>query len=114
MSKKTFTGGLNSLFETKKETQRVKVGRPRSNKEINISSQKGTIPGETRATIIINEQLLDKVKAVAYWDRELVKETINKAITDYIEKKKPKPRPIDTRKKEQEQNQKLRSEEHTV
>lgn len=105
MSKKSFSGGLNSLFESEKTTK--KVGRPKSHKEVNISSQQGTLPGETRATIIINEQLLDKIKAVAYWDRELVKETISKAIGDYLEKRKPKPRPIEARKKEQDSAQRL-------
>lgn len=105
MSGKNLSGGINSLFETEKKIK--KVGRPKSNKEINISSQTGTLPGETRATFILNELTLDKIKAVAYWDRELVKETINKALLEYLNKKKPKPRPEEVRKKDQASAQSL-------
>ena len=31
---------------------------------------------ETRATFIVREDLLDKVKALAYWDREMIKNII--------------------------------------
>jgi hypothetical protein len=106
MSKKTFAGGLSSLLG--EQTPKTKKGRPKtSERKINIASQKGTKDGETRATIIINEELLDKIKAVAYWDRQQIKDTISNALSEYANKKKPKARPLEVRKKEQEQNQKL-------
>jgi hypothetical protein len=126
MSKKNFTGGLGSLLgETtshitpegakkyldtmnKEIDKPKKVGRPQSQfKEITKSSQEGTKEGETRATFIVKEDLLAKLKALAYWERELLKETINKALQEYVDKKKPKPRPEEIRIKEQEANQKL-------
>lgn len=126
MSKKTFSGGLDSLLgetsshitpegakkflDTMNEDidKPKKVGRPQTQfKEITKSSQQGTKEGETRATFIVNEELLDKLKAIAYWDRELLKETINKALLEYVSKKKIKPRPEEILKKEQESNQKL-------
>jgi hypothetical protein len=125
-SKKSFTRGLGSLLGEKtskitpegakkfldtmnKEIDKPKkVGRPTTQfKEITKSSQQGTKEGETRATFIVNEELLDKLKAIAYWDRELLKETINKALLEYVSKKKIKPRPEEILKKEQESNQKL-------
>ena len=62
MSKKNFTGGLNSLLGDQPE--KPKRGRPvTQTKELNSSSQEGTKEKETRATFIINEELLDKLKA---------------------------------------------------
>ncbi|MCD8423537.1 hypothetical protein [Tenacibaculum finnmarkense] len=84
MSKKNFTGGLNSLLG---DTEKRKVGRPKtSTKEITKSSQKGTKEKETRATFIVNEDLLEKLKAIAYWDRKLIKDVVNNALKENIDK----------------------------
>jgi len=92
MSKKNFTGGLNSLLgETNKENESPKVGRPKTQfKKITKSSQEGTKENETRATFIVNEELLDKLKAIAYWDRVLIKDVINTALQDAIDKHEKK------------------------
>lgn len=85
MSKKNFTGGLGSLLGDQPEKK--KVGRPKTvNKEITKSSQEGTKVEETRATFIVNEELLDKLKAIAYWDRLLIKEIISEALEDRVKK----------------------------
>lgn len=108
MSKKNFTGGLNSLLGD--QPDKPKRGRPQTataQREITKSSQEGTKEGETRATFILQEELLDKLKAVAYWDRVLVKDVLNTALQEYVEKRKPKPRPEEARLKDQEANQKL-------
>lgn len=92
MSKKNFTGGLSSLLgENTKEDKAIKVGRPKTQfKEITKSSQEGTKENETRATFIVNEELLDKLKAIAYWDRVLIKDVINTALLDAIAKHEKK------------------------
>ena len=106
MSKKDFTGGLNSLLGDQPE--KPKRGRPvTQTKEITKSSQEGTKENETRATFIINEELLDKLKAIAYWDRVLIKDVVNTALQEYVDKRKPKPRPEEARIKDQEANQRL-------
>ena len=119
MSKKDFTGGINSLLGDQPEQPKGEIpvaqdqGRPKrgrpvtQTKEITKSSQEGTKENETRATFIINEDLLDKLKAIAYWDRVLVKDVLNAAIQEYVDKKKPKPRPEEARAKEQQSNQRL-------
>jgi hypothetical protein len=85
MSKKNFTGGLSSLLGEMPE--KPKRGRPvTQTKEITKSSQEGTKENETRATFIVNEDLLEKLKAIAYWDRALIKEVINQALKDAIDK----------------------------
>jgi predicted ArsR family transcriptional regulator len=135
MSKKNFKGGLSSLLgeqvekpkkaknyiedesvffdlsdedKAKREKEKRKVGRPQTVfKTITKSSQEGTKENETRATFILNEELLDKLKAVAYWDRLLVKDALNTILLEYFDKKKPKPRPEQERLKDQTANQRL-------
>lgn len=85
MSKKDFTGGLNSLLGDQPE--KPKRGRPvTQTKEITKSSQEGTKEKETRATFIVNEELLDKLKAIAYWDRVLIKDVVNTALQEIVVK----------------------------
>jgi hypothetical protein len=85
MSKKNFTGGLNSLLGDQPE--KPKRGRPvTQTKEITKSSQEGTKENETRATFIINEELLEKLKAIAYWDRVLIKDVVNTALQETVTK----------------------------
>jgi len=85
MSKKNFTGGLSSLLGDQPE--KPKRGRPvTQTKEITKSSQEGTKENETRATFIINEELLDKLKAIAYGDRVLIKDVVNIALQETVAK----------------------------
>jgi hypothetical protein len=96
MSKKNFTGGLNSLLGDQPE--KPKRGRPvTQTKEITKSSQEGTKENETRATFIVNEELLEKLKAIAYWDRRLIKDVVNTALQETVaqyEKKSGEIKPI--------------------
>jgi|SRR5690554_2757175 hypothetical protein len=85
MSKKDFTGGLNSLLG--EQPEKPKRGRPvTQTKEITKSSQEGTKEKETRATFIVNEDLLEKLKAIAYWDRVLIKDVVNTALQEIVTK----------------------------
>ena len=72
---------------------RKKTGRPRVNtRDITKSSQEGLPEGWTRATFIMREPLLEKLKDVAYWDRKQVKEVVNEAVEAYLRDKKVKRR----------------------
>lgn len=85
MSKKNFTGGLSSLLGDQPE--KPKRGRPKtSTRVVTKSSQEGTKENETRATFIVNEELLDKLKAIAYWDRVLIKDVVNTALQETVAK----------------------------
>ena len=85
MSKKNFTGGLSSLLGD--QPDKPKRGRPvTQTKESTKSSQEGTKENETRATFIINEELLEKLKAIAYWERVLIKDVINTALQETVAK----------------------------
>jgi len=91
MSKeKNIARGLSSLLgdapETETEAPAPKTGRPQtSQRVVTKSSQEGTKENETRATFIINEGLLDKLKAVAYWERALIKDVLAEALQGYFE-----------------------------
>lgn len=85
MSKKDFTGGLSSLLGETSKDPIQKVGRPKTQfKKIMKSSQEGTKVNETRATFIVNEDLLEKLKGIAYWNRSLIKEVIHGALNEAV------------------------------
>ena len=87
MSKKDFTGGLDSLLGGVSLQPSKKVGRPKTQfKEITKSSQEGTRVNETRATFIVNEEVLEKLKGIAYWNRDLRKEVIHDALLEAVNK----------------------------
>ena len=48
------------------------------------SVQRGLKVGETRATFIVKEDALEKIKAIAYWDRQNIKDIVQIAIDAYI------------------------------
>ena len=48
------------------------------------STKKGLKNDETRATFIVREDLLEKLKAVAYLDRLNIKDVINEALDRYV------------------------------
>ena len=101
MSKKDFSGGLNSLLgETPERPQR---GRPKtSTRVITKSSQEGTKDGETRATFVVNEGQLETIKNIAYWEgynqtvknkqptTVFIKDVLREALQEYIDRYKKK------------------------
>jgi hypothetical protein len=59
------------------------IGEERKVMEV-TSVQRGLKLGETRATFIVKEDSLEKIKAIAYWDRQNIKDVVQAAIEDYI------------------------------
>lgn len=94
MKRKNFKSGLDSLLQdtmseddTCKFAEKAVRGRPKtSTREITKTSQEGTREGEIRATFIVNEHLLEKIKAIAYWNRQQIKLVIAEALEMYIDK----------------------------
>lgn len=81
------SAGIDAL--TGGSSEPSKRGRPKVNlKEVTKTSQLGTKAGETRATFIVNEEQLEDIKAMAYWDRISIKDVFSKAVDDYLAKKK--------------------------
>lgn len=65
--------------------EKRKRGRPKTNfREAVNKSQSGLPEGYTRATIITHEATLSKIKAIAYWERLLIKEVIDEALESYV------------------------------
>lgn len=85
ISKKDFMRGFNSLYGDQPDN--AKRGRPvTQNNFITKSSQEGTKENETTSTLIINEDLLEKLKAIAYWDRLLIKDVISTTLLETAQK----------------------------
>jgi len=60
--------------------------------ELQKSTKKGLPGGWERATFIVREDHLEKIRDVAYWDRKQIKEVIDEALEAYLSGKKIKPR----------------------
>lgn len=69
MSKKNFTGGIDSLFQNSKTESK------------NVISEKVEIktPSYSRTTIIVNNETYENIKAIAYWERKPIKDVIEMA-----------------------------------
>jgi hypothetical protein len=52
------------------------------------TSSKGLPKGWTRATFIVREDLVNKVKRAAYWDRRQIKDLVTDALDAYLVDKK--------------------------
>jgi uncharacterized protein YnzC (UPF0291/DUF896 family) len=55
------------------------------------SSQKGLIDGWTRDTFILRKDYLEKIRALAYWERKKIKDVVDEALGSYLKRKKIKP-----------------------
>lgn len=93
MSKKNFKGGLDTLLGEAGYTPKKKEP-----KIAQKSTKQGLPDNEIRATFIVEEGALEKLKAIAYWDRLTIKEVVQEALGSYLEsyekkngKVKPKP-----------------------
>lgn len=52
------------------------------------TSSKGLPKGWTRATFIVRQDLVQKVKRAAYWDRRQIKDVVTEALDAYLVDKK--------------------------
>jgi hypothetical protein len=52
------------------------------------TSSKGLPEGWTRATFIVRQDLVEKVKRAAYWDRKQIKDLVTEALDAYLVDKK--------------------------
>jgi hypothetical protein len=54
------------------------------NENVLKSTQRGLSTGWTRATFIVDQEINEKIKALAYWERLTVKEVVHEALTLYL------------------------------
>jgi hypothetical protein len=52
------------------------------------ATQRGLHDGWTRATFILRELHLEKLKALAYWERKTIKEVMDEALGSYLKEKR--------------------------
>lgn len=70
------------------EEEKKGPGRPRTiDREYTKSSQEGLQENWTRATFIVREDLLEKLKDLAYTNRTTIKDEINQALAEYLKDK---------------------------
>lgn len=77
-TKKGFLGGVNTLLGAPDQSETI------PNSQLVEVEKSPVLFDETRATFILNAADLEKLKAVAYWDRLLLKEVVAEAITQYL------------------------------
>ena len=64
------------------------VNIPHASATSTSTSSKGLPEGWTRATFIVRQDLVDKVKRAAYWDRRQIKDLVTEALDAYLVGKK--------------------------
>lgn len=70
------------------EVPKNNMGRPRTiYREYEKTSQEGLQDDFTRATFIVREDLLKKLKDYAYTERKTLKDTVNEMIAQYLDGK---------------------------
>ncbi|MCU0323810.1 MAG: hypothetical protein MUF45_00950 [Spirosomaceae bacterium] len=96
MGKKNFNQGLNSLLGSPRESisepghiakdtiTQVLIQKSEQRAKGN-TVKAGLKEGETRATLILNESVIDKLKAIAYWDRITLKTVVDDALQSFID-----------------------------
>lgn len=103
--KKSFTTSTESLLNRTKPqeaqqgqepTQKKSVGRPRIHThETTSTSQEGLREGLTRMTFIVSQEKQDKLKYISYFERMSIRQILDEAIEDYINKYEEQVGPIE-------------------
>ena len=80
------TEGRDLNVKETPSTARAKRGRPKEiNRVVTKTSQSGLREGLTRATFIIREDTLDRLKERAYDDRKKLKDLVTEALNYYLD-----------------------------
>jgi hypothetical protein len=94
------TTGIDSLIRDTRQDQDTRLAQPATAKpktnekpQAVASVKRGLKTGWIRATFIVQEVHLPKLKALAYWDRRDVKEIVDEALQSYLKGKHIKPIP---------------------
>ena len=64
------------------------IGRGTSKMVSIKTAQRGLHDGWTRATFILRERHLEKLKALAHWERKTIKEVVDEALGSYLKRKR--------------------------
>ncbi|AIL13730.1 hypothetical protein IM40_09995 (plasmid) [Candidatus Paracaedimonas acanthamoebae] len=72
MAKKNFRGGFDSLISSTEHS------REENAQHLSLSKH------EKRATFIIQNDHLEKIKAISYWERKMIKDVLSDALDQYL------------------------------
>lgn len=80
--------GVDALIDGGQAAQAKKKGRPANpnRRQVTRSAQDGVQEGFCRATFLVSEDQLEKIKAVAYWEREAIKDVVFRAFENEIKR----------------------------
>lgn len=92
MEKKSHKGGSVVLSKNLKQpsTETILVAKrltTKSNRTKKKVSADRTNDGKTRATFIVDEVLLNRLKAIAYWERKQIQTVLREALDTFIKEK---------------------------
>ena len=79
MSKKDFKKGFSGLLGEEETTVKKPLEAVKE-----IKKRETPKASEKRATFIVSTHQIDALKAIAFWDRRLLKDILHDAIDDYI------------------------------
>ena len=86
--KRMGTDPLDWISDTRAE-RKQKRGRPKTaTRVVEKSTQEGLKEGWTRATFIVREDYLEKLKDLAYWERRQIKELMDDILGSYLKGKR--------------------------
>lgn len=92
----TIPKGLEWISQSEQTTIQSHVASKASN--VIPAARRGLQEDLTRATFILKQEYLDKIKAYAYWERLQIKDVLEQMCDDFFDSKKV--RSIPDRKKE--------------
>ena len=85
----------SSIHSIRNDSPKIEPARTLTvrRKEQIDSARAGLKPGWTRASFIVREDNLKKIKALAYWERKNIKQILDEALAAYFKDKDVKPIP---------------------
>jgi len=102
MAKKSFKTGLENLIQRTNVSDDGPVlpqrhGPADTGSHKPKSTQAGCLPGESRVTYILNEELQEKIKDIAHHQKLTIKEAVTHAFTFFIQAYERKHGPVEPR-----------------
>jgi len=81
---------IHSIHSKQRVSQKIKLVNNKAQSDTD-TTHAGLKPGWIRATLIVREVNLAKIKAFAYWERKNIKDVMDEALAAYLETKEIKP-----------------------
>lgn len=98
MTKKSFGGGFDSILastdpelrgeeDATVSSDRKKAPPQRRIQESTVLADHDGSSISVRTTLYISEDLYEQIQAVAYWERQKIKDVLNQSLENYLKKK---------------------------